>query len=178
MEKSIYIVLTQTSSVLSRIIKVFTRAQYNHSSISLSSRLEPMYSFGRLRPYNPFWGGYVKEYPTAGTFRRFPKTVAAVLELKVSEETYESIRNHLEKMYAEKDRYHYNFVGLCLAAFHVRYHPKDQYFCSELIRELFLKYGVPNAEMLPEVVEPSWFLSYPNTQLIYQGLMKEYHNVG
>lgn len=30
-----------------------------------------MYSFGRLNPYNPFWGGFVHESIDKGTFKRF-----------------------------------------------------------------------------------------------------------
>ena len=52
--RKVYIVLSQTGTVLSRILKLYTRSPYNHSSIALTEDLEVMYSFGRLNPYNPF----------------------------------------------------------------------------------------------------------------------------
>ena len=59
--KQLYIVISQTGTLLSRILKQITGAEYNHASISLSRDLERMYSFGRRHPYNPFWGGFVIE---------------------------------------------------------------------------------------------------------------------
>ena len=67
----IYIVLTYTGTVLSKIIKLYTHCEFSHVSISLDKNLEHMYSFGRLNPYNPFKGGFVQEPVDKGTFRRF-----------------------------------------------------------------------------------------------------------
>ena len=60
--KKIYIVLTHSGTALSKIIKGFTKDEFSHVSISLDKELNEMYSFGRLNPYNPFWGGFVHEY--------------------------------------------------------------------------------------------------------------------
>ena len=67
----IYVVLTYTGTVLSRFVKLFTKGEYSHVSISLDENLEEMYSFGRINPYIPFWGGFVQESPHYGTFKRF-----------------------------------------------------------------------------------------------------------
>ena len=86
--KQIFIVITQTGTMLSRILKRITGAEYNHASLSLSQDLTRMYSFGRRHPYNPFWGGFVIESPHAGTFRRFSDTTAIILSLiHISEPT-------------------------------------------------------------------------------------------
>ncbi|MFR7463045.1 MAG: tyrosine-type recombinase/integrase [Clostridia bacterium] len=55
--KKIYIVLTHTGTTLSKIIKTYTKDEFSHVSIALDNKLQEMYSFGRLHPYNPFWGG-------------------------------------------------------------------------------------------------------------------------
>ena len=174
MEKQIYIVLTQTSSVLSRVIKLFTKAEFNHVSISLSENLETMWSFGRRQPYNPFWAGFVMESPRAGTFRRFPQTTAAVLALDVSQETYEGIREMMEKMYLDRKKYGYNFVGLCCAAIGICYSADHKYYCSEFARAVFEKFQIPGAEQFGKFVEPSHFLSFPGVVLVYQGLLRDY----
>ena len=57
--KKIYIILTHTGTFLSRVIKAFTGNKFTHVSIALDRNMEYMYSFGRLRPYNPFLGGFV-----------------------------------------------------------------------------------------------------------------------
>ena len=59
--KDIYILLTDTGSVLTRVIKRFTNNPYNHVSIAFEEDLNKLYSFGRLQPNNPFFAGFVEE---------------------------------------------------------------------------------------------------------------------
>ena len=96
MHKQIFIVITQTGTMLSRILKRITGAEYNHASLSLSQDLTRMYSFGRRHPYNPFWGGFVIESPHAGTFRRFSDTTAIILAVEITEERYAALEATLE----------------------------------------------------------------------------------
>lgn len=58
--KKIYIVLAHTGTLLSRIIKIRTGAEYTHSSIALDEDLEQMYSFGRKYSYIAFYGRICK----------------------------------------------------------------------------------------------------------------------
>ena len=71
--KKIYIVLAHTGTILSRIIKMRTGAEYTHSSIALDKNLEQMYSFGRKYSYIAFIGGFVREGASFGTYKRFYK---------------------------------------------------------------------------------------------------------
>ena len=96
--KKIYIILTHTGTILSQIIKYWTKDEFSHISIALDADLEEMYSFGRLNPYNAFWGSFVHEHINKGTFRRFKKTKAAVYSLKVEEEQYLKIKETIKKV--------------------------------------------------------------------------------
>ena len=89
--KKIYIILTYTGTILSKIVKVYTRKEYSHVSISLDEDLTKMYSFGRLYPYNPFLGGFVHEGLDHGTFKRFKKTKTKIYSLEIPEEKYDKI---------------------------------------------------------------------------------------
>ena len=104
--KQIYIVISQTGTLLSRILKYITGAEYNHASISLSKDLDTMYSFGRRYPYNPFWGGFVIESPHTGTFKRFSNTKAMILSMNIREDQYAELRNVLERMWKRRKKYH------------------------------------------------------------------------
>lgn len=174
MPKHIYFVLTQTSSFLSRMIKVYTHADFNHISIALSPQLDPMYSFGRRQAYNPYWGGFVREYQHAGTFKRFPRTRAAILALPVSDEVYDGIQSVLAEMYESKETFGYDFIGLCLAAIKIEKRRDNKYYCSDFVKSILLKFRVPGSETLRSFPHPSDFLSFPDTKLIYQGLLKDY----
>ena len=52
-KKKIYILLSFTGTILSRIIRMYTKDKYCHASLSLDKEFNELYSFGRLNPYNP-----------------------------------------------------------------------------------------------------------------------------
>ena len=94
--KKVYIVLAHTGTILSRIIKIVTGAEYTHASIALDEDLDKMYSFGRKYSYIAFIGGFVKEGSNIGTFKRFYNTEISVYELKVTNEQYENVCQTIE----------------------------------------------------------------------------------
>lgn len=172
-KKQLYIVISQTGTLLSRIIRVVTGAEYNHASISVSADLEEMYSFGRRHPYNPFWGGFVIESPHKGTFKRFSDTKVIVIAVEISEKQYIEISNSLMRMYLQKENYHYNYLGLFLAAFHIERKKENCYYCSEFVGDILVKNQIIDANELDSIVQPIHFLSLPHKQL-YCGKLSEY----
>ena len=69
--RNVYIVVTRTNTIPSRVIRIYTGSPYNHVSLTLDGRLEDMVSFGRLHPFTPVPGGFVHEGKNKGFFRRF-----------------------------------------------------------------------------------------------------------
>ena len=96
--KYVYIVISQTGTILSRILKAFTHREYNHASISLKDDLSVMYSFGRKYPYNPFLGRFVIESPNFGTFKRFANTKILLLKVYMGDEEYQCLSSLLGSM--------------------------------------------------------------------------------
>lgn len=173
-ENEIYIVISQTGTMLSRILKVITHKDYNHASITPYNDLHIMYSFGRKNPYNPFWGGFVTESVSFGTFKRFSETEIMVLSIKIEAETYRKICETLENMLKSRKNYHYNYFGLWFAAFHIAITRKNRYYCSEFVREILKKHSIKGSENLNKIVHPMHFLSIPDIKTIYQGKLKDY----
>lgn len=176
MDKEIFLVLSQSGSFLSRILKVVTRYEFNHISISLNSNLDPMYSFGRRQPYNPFWGGFVKEYLWKGTFYRFPSTKCQILKLSVSPEQHSALFNFLETMYQSRKQYGYNFVGLCFAGLNIPRPSNKKFYCSEFLRALLLQFEIPGAKDMPVIAHPCHFLDFQGVESVYYGLLRDYPN--
>ena len=170
----VYIVVSQTGTLLSRIIKLITKAEYNHASISLAPDLDTMYSFGRLHPYNPFWAGFVTESPRRGTFKRFSKTRIVVLDLTVTDDQYQEIQNRIQTISAHKNHYHYNYLGLYLAAFRIPYHHKRCYYCSEFVNHLLARCDIRGAMETSGIVHPTHFLSLPEAKRLYCGRLTDY----
>lgn len=176
MSKTVYIVISQTGTALSRILKFVTGAKYNHASISLEPDLSTMYSFGRTNPYNPFHGGFVTESPNYGTFKRFSGTKVEVLSVAVSEGQYSNLKQTLEGMVKNKKRYHYNYLGLFLAGANIRYKQANSYYCSEFVKEMLIRGGIREARELADIVEPMHFLTLPNANHVYSGKLKDFAN--
>lgn len=174
--KKIYIILTHTGTVLSRIVKYYTKYEYSHISIGLDKELNRMYSFGRLNPYNPFWGGFVHEYIDKGTFKRFKNTKTEVYSLEITDEQYSNIEKLIEKMTECRKKYKFNIIGLFAVSINKKIKTKDSFYCAE-----FVKYVVENAgiEMtLPEIIKPQDFRNLRNLQIVYTGLLRDYNRGG
>ena len=174
MQKTVYIVISQTGTALSRILKFITGAKYNHASISLVPDLSKMYSFGRVNPYNPVHGGFVVESPHYGTFKRFSGTKVEVLSIAVSEGQYINLKQMLEGMAKNKKRYHYNYFGLFLAGANIYYKRKNFYYCSEFVKEMLVRNGIRSARALDDIIEPMQFLTLPDANHVYSGRLKDY----
>ena len=171
--QQIYIVLSQTGTILSKLLHLITKKEYNHSSISMNRELTQMYSFGRRNPYNPVSAGFVRESPHFGTFKRFSETDVAVLSLTVSEDTYKAIGTLLEEMIGCSKHFHYDFLGLCAAAFRVNYRRRNHFYCSAFVKNVLEKYGVEGVDALAPITHPVDFMSLPGAELIYRGKMRD-----
>lgn len=171
--KNIYIVLTHTGTVLSNIVKYYTKYEFSHISIALDKNLNKMYSFGRLNPYNPFWAGFVHEYIDKGTFKRFRNTKTEVYSLEITQEQYKAIEKLIENMVQSRKKYKFNILGLFAVSINKKVSPKNSFYCAE-----FVKYVVENAgiEMtLPEIIKPQDFKNQRNLKKVYTGLLRNYN---
>ncbi len=173
-QKKIYIVMSQPGTWICRLLRQFTRQEFNHVSISLQKDLGQMYSFGRKTLYFPFWGGFITESKEKGVFKRFPQTQIQVLALTVSAEKYQQIYHRLQQMVEDRERYHYNYWGVVFGAFHLQVEGTNRYYCSEFVRNLLQEYGVEGAEVLKSVVHPSHFGSIPGAETVYRGPLQDF----
>lgn len=169
----VYIVLTKTGTILSKIVKLIKRHKYTHVSISLDQELSKMYSFGRINPYNPFKGGFVHEGINEGTFKRFKNTKCIVLSLKVSEEEYWRLEEVINKFKLEKSMYEFNILGLIWVIFNKRYIRKNKFYCAEFVKYAFDDALIDNN--LPFVITPNDFLKLDNIKKVYEGKLRDYN---
>lgn len=171
--KKIYIVLTQTGTLLSRTIKLCTGKKYNHVSIALDEQLKELYSFGRLNPYNAFIGGFVHEGIDFGTFKRFYKTETQIFEKEVTDEQYDRLKQNIATIEREKDKYRFNLKGLALAGIHKAYTPENKFFCSQFVRYI-MKCSDIDISSIPETPQPEDFKMLDGINLIYNGQLRFY----
>lgn len=170
--KKIYLILTHTGTVLSRIIKSYTKNEFSHVSISLDKDLKEMYSFGRKNPYNPLRGGLVHEYIDSGTFKRFYKTKCRVYSLEVTDKQYNEISNKIYEMYEKKDIYKFNIIGLLEVSINKKFNKENYYYCAEFVKYLLEQANIENN--LPYIIKPEDFKDLEGIKEIYAGYIRDY----
>lgn len=173
--KKIYFILTDTGTILSRIVKHFMKDEFGHISISLDKKLRHMYSFGRLKPYNTFYGGFVHENIRKGTFKRFYKTKARIYEYQITDEQYNDLKKEILKLKKDRRKLHFNVLGLFAIYFKIKRRKDDYFYCAE-----FVKYVTEKANInlgLPELVRPEDFKNIKGSKVIYEGILREYKAV-
>lgn len=171
--KRIYIILTYTGTILSRIIKYYTKDEFSHVSIALDSELRHMYSFGRLNPYNPFWAGFVHERINSGTFKRFSNTRAKIYSLEIEEQQYEKLKYAIWCIKKLRRSYTFNIWGLFAVGFKIKIKCPKSFYCAE-----FVKYVLDEAKIkteLPDLVKPEDFKLIKDLQLEYDGFLRLYN---
>lgn len=172
--KKIYIILTYTGTNLSKIIKYYTKDEFSHVSIALDPKLNQMYSFGRLKPYNPFNAGFVHERINKGTYRRFYNTRTKVYSLEVNDEQYEKIKDTIEYIKQIRRTYKFNILGLLAVGFRIKIRMKHSFYCAEFVKYLLEESKIENN--LPELVRPENFKEIKNIKLEYDGYLRTYKN--
>lgn len=170
--KKVYIVLTYTGTILSRIVKLYTRKEYSHVSISLDENLENMYSFGRENPYLILPAGFVHEGVDVGTFKRFKKTKTAIYSLQVSDEQYEKLKQEIDKFNKDKENYDFNIMGLFTAMFRWNLKREKKLYCAEFVKVVLDDAGVETN--LPNCVRPDDFKYIEGLKLVYTGKLQNY----
>ena len=170
--RSIYLVMSQTGTILSKTIKRVTGDEYNHISISLDDKLNCMYSFGRKYPNVPFIGVFVVEDIDKGTFKKFSDTKCKVIEVQLTDEQYRLLRINIGKMLVEQEKYKYNLLGLFLALFKIEVHPKTKFYCSEFVRYV-LEQSKVDVSMISTIPHPVEFNKIGSKE-VYEGPMKTY----
>lgn len=170
--KKIYIVLTYTGTILSKIVKIYTRKEFSHVSISLDEDLEHMYSFGRINAYNPFWGGFVQESVDTGTFKRFKNTKTRIYSLQVDDEQYDKVVQVINDIKNKKSEYNFNILGLIGVVLHYKVKREKHFYCAEFVKYVLEKSNV--VYDLPELVKPEDFKEIDNLEVVYTGMLKEY----
>lgn len=173
-DKIIYILLTHTGSLLSKCINIYTKEPYTHVSIALDYELKELYSFGRKKPHNPIFAGFVRENIINGTYSRFPETRCALYSCYVSDIQYRKLKDQLDEFKKNKDMYGYNLLGLFGVMMKFPIERKYNYFCSQFVATLLNNSGIYLFDKPPALISPRDFRKCKKLNLIYEGRLKRY----
>lgn len=168
---NIYIVLTQSGTVLSRAIQLYTKQMFSHVSIAFDSELKEMYSFGRKKEHNPFIAGFVHENPNCSLLRNAD---CAIFSCYVTDEQYHRLRQQIQYYKLHRDNYKYNFIGLLAVMCRFKLKRSNAFFCSQFIGTIFKKAGLSLNGQSTFFIKPTDFAQLPYLNCIYIGKLKDY----
>ncbi|MFD0588905.1 hypothetical protein ACFQZE_12960 [Paenibacillus sp. GCM10027627] len=170
-EIDIFVLLTDTGTVLTKLIRSFTKDPLNHASIAFDVNLNDVYSFGRKNPSNPFFAGFVKEN-VRGPF--FEDSMCALYRCRVSVTTYNSIRSQIQHFEQYHELYKYNLVGMLGVVFNIEWERRYAYFCSQFVATVFERSGMNLVDKSPLLVTPGDLQNTSQLELVYHGSLHAY----
>ncbi|WP_078550149.1 hypothetical protein [Litchfieldia alkalitelluris] len=177
LNQSVYIMLTDTGTLFTKSIKKYTKAPYNHASISFDPDLQELYSFGRKNPSNPINGGFVKEDIFEGTYSKYPETTCVIYKLEVTDRDVEKMKRVLNVFKKNQRKFLYNLLGVVGVSLNEPVEFSNSYFCSQFVAEILHRSGIRLWDKLPALVTPDDFRSNQRFHQIYEGKLFEYEPV-
>ena len=169
--KTIYILLTRSGTLLSKLVYAVTGASYTHASMAFDEELNCLYSSTRKNGYTMFPAGPSKEYLNKGVFRLRGDAPCALYALEVTDEAYVRARRRAEHMMARGELYRFNTLGLILCALHIRWQRRRHYFCSQFVSEVLQKSGALELPKPSTLMHPSDYAELPELRCLYHGTL-------
>jgi hypothetical protein len=174
MGKCVYILLSDTGTIFSRLIKCYTRAPYNHSSIALDQQFNQLYSFGRRSYINPFSAGFIQERVDGGVFLHKKNTKCAIYRLQVSDSQYKGIQAMILQFEENALKYKYNFLGCIGILIGVKFQRANAFTCSQFVSTVLTRSGIHTFNKCCELIRPDDVGAIPKLSLVYEGYLHHY----
>lgn len=171
MKSHLYIVLTRTGTVLSRMIGFVTNDDFTHAAISLDENLNQMYSFGRKKVYNPFVGSFIKENLDEGIYGMCPNLQGVVIEVDVSRQQYNKAVDLIEEFINNSSIYKYNYMGLIDGLLNNEACYSDRFLCSEFVYYILNSCGAADLNIPRNLVRPQTLLDVEG-RIVFRGNLK------
>ena len=174
--KTIYVLLTKSSTMISKVISATTGDRYTHVSISFNKNLCPLYSFSREYIYLPLPATIKKEKLNKGLYKRFDSMPCALYAIKVDDEKYIKVRKDVEQMMENRNQYGYNLIGLLLCRLGLKSKRENKFFCSQFVSKVLMDGDIIERYKDPSLVRPNEFSKMKQFDCLYQGELRHLAN--
>ena len=171
--KTIYILLTRSGTLLSKLVYAATGSSYTHASMAFDADLSCLYSSTRKNGYTMFPAGPSREYLNKGVFRLRENIPCALYALEVSDEAYARAKRRAEHMMTHGELYRFNSLGLLLCAFHIRWNRRRHYFCSQFVSEVLEQSGALALPKDSTLMHPNDYALLPQLKCLYKGRLAD-----
>lgn len=171
--REIYIMLTQLGTLVSKSIRFYTKAKYNHVSVGTDPELRVFYSFGRRVRHFPLIGGFVTEVVDKGIFKDYPESECMIYSLPVDDPTYEVFCRNLDQYIKNARKFKYNLLGFLGVLFNIPVHSEYRNTCAEFAAKLLHNSNIYLFSKNFSLVRPDEFHSIPGLNLVFEGTIRE-----
>ena len=167
--KSLYILLTRSGSLPSRLIGLFTDEPFTHASIAFDRELTVLYSFARKYPAVPLPAGLMEEHIDRGFYLRQGDIPCALLRMDVPDRIYSRAKTLVYNMFQRREEYAYSILGLLLCHLHISRDFRNRYFCSQFVGTVLEKSGALELPKPASLMHPFDFCSLYGLEVLYLG---------
>lgn len=143
--KTIRIVLTKYSDLLSNFIYVCSGGGYTHASLVLDTQSDIMYSFN--------YKGFCIE--TLEKHRRRGVKKSLCYDLLISDAAYGLLQRRIHHFEAQRAQYSYTRFGAIMCFLRIPFQWKNHYFCSQFIAETLIDADAVRLRMQPSLYLPN-----------------------
>jgi len=169
---SIYIVLTRSRTIVSKLIHVVSQEEYTHAAISFDRSLQEMYSFGRKYKHVPFIGRFRRESFNEGVFRAHNNIPGIVIEVKVTEEKYLKAKSLLNNFIENSSVYKYHYLGLLYNYLQKEANIENRFICSEFVYHILKESDIIDIDMSSNLVRPETLRTNLRKNIVFEGDLK------
>ncbi len=167
--KKIYILQMYSNTIPSKIIKVLTKYKYSHIAISFDEDCEILYSFGRKNVNSILNGGFTEETKNGEFYTKFNKTICKIFEIEVEEEKYVKVKNIIEDIKKNSEKYKYDYLGIVLRFLKIPITFKNKYVCTYFVADILEKAQIYKFSKKTFFVTPEDFEEINYKKEIYSG---------
>ena len=176
-QQYVYLILTRTGTVPSRIIGLVTGKPYTHVSIASDVLLTDMYSFCRDKKDRPLPANFNHEDINTEVFGACKTIPGEVYRLPVTASQLERYRETIRHFILNRDSYAYDMGAFLPMALHIPYRMRNKFVCSVWVGFVLGKSGIEHDfQKHPSLIEPEDFRSITGAELIYRGDLKKYRS--
>lgn len=171
--KTLYILLSRTDSIVSKIVRFFTKTYYTHASLAFDDELVFLYSSARKNGVKMFPAGPTQESLYRGFFGRDAHTPCALYALEVDEAVYNSAKTEIDFFMENKNDYKFSVLGVIACKFGIKWQRKNKFFCSQFVAEILKRSGMDVIAKEPCLTHPRDYEKIPHIKKLYEGTVGE-----
>jgi len=165
-----------TGTKFSRFLKIMTKKEFTHVSISLDKELNKLFSFGRRNMIMPLIAGFIKEDIHKGIFVKYDSS-CEVFELDVTILQYYKLSREIQKYIRTYERYKYNLLGLPFMYFDLPLERSNHLVCSQFVAKILLNSSIYDFGRSWTLIRPMDFYSIKGLKSIYKGNLRVYKDI-